>query len=78
MVGTVIAMPLSGLLCSRGFDEGWSSIFYTYGKCQTPSERTNGRVHCPIVFLSVVSVSGIHPVGGRSAMFRRNLRGERE
>jgi len=33
MVGTVIAMPLSGLLCSRGFGHGWSSIFYTYGNC---------------------------------------------
>ena len=33
MIGTVITMPVSAILCTRGFDEGWSSIFYTYGNC---------------------------------------------
>jgi len=31
-MGIVVAMPVSGILCSRGFGEGWSSIFYTYGQ----------------------------------------------
>jgi len=35
MMGTVLAMSLSGVLCSRGFDDGWSSIFYTYGKAHS-------------------------------------------
>lgn len=29
--GTVISMPLSGLLAEYGFDGGWPSIFYIFG-----------------------------------------------
>uniref|UniRef100_A0AAG5DLK9 Putative inorganic phosphate cotransporter n=1 Tax=Anopheles atroparvus TaxID=41427 RepID=A0AAG5DLK9_ANOAO len=29
--GTVISMPLSGLLADHGFDGGWPSIFYVFG-----------------------------------------------
>lgn len=29
--GTVISMPLSGLLAEYGFDGGWPSIFYMFG-----------------------------------------------
>ncbi|XP_053689625.1 putative inorganic phosphate cotransporter isoform X2 [Sabethes cyaneus] len=29
--GTVISMPLSGLLSDHGFDGGWPSIFYVFG-----------------------------------------------
>lgn len=29
--GTVISMPLSGLLADHGFDGGWPSIFYIFG-----------------------------------------------
>lgn len=29
--GTVISMPLSGLLADYGFDGGWPSIFYIFG-----------------------------------------------
>lgn len=29
--GTVISMPMSGLLAEYGFDGGWPSIFYIFG-----------------------------------------------
>lgn len=29
--GTIISMPLSGLLATYGFDGGWPSIFYVFG-----------------------------------------------
>ena len=31
--GTVITMPLTGLLTKYGFDGGWPSVFYSFGKC---------------------------------------------
>jgi len=31
MMGNVVALPLCGLLCKYGFDEGWASIFYVIG-----------------------------------------------
>lgn len=31
-VGTVITMPLTGLLTKYGFDGGWASVFYCFGK----------------------------------------------
>jgi len=30
-MGNVVALPLCGLLCKYGFDEGWASIFYVIG-----------------------------------------------
>ncbi|XP_048584880.1 uncharacterized transporter slc-17.2 [Nematostella vectensis] len=30
-VGTIITMPLSGLLTKYGFDGGWASVFYCFG-----------------------------------------------
>ena len=30
-MGIVTAMSASGILCSRGFSEGWNSVFYTFG-----------------------------------------------
>ncbi|KAL8609427.1 hypothetical protein ACOMHN_006614 [Nucella lapillus] len=30
-LGTVFAMPLSGLLCQHGFAGGWPSVFYLFG-----------------------------------------------
>lgn len=30
-VGTVIALPISGLLCDYGFDGGWPTVFYFFG-----------------------------------------------
>ena len=32
MVGTIVAMGLSGVLCSVEFDNGWPLIFYIFGK----------------------------------------------
>lgn len=29
--GTIVSMPLSGLLSEYGFDGGWPSIFYVFG-----------------------------------------------
>lgn len=33
--GTIISMPLSGLLAEYGFDGGWPSIFYVFGAVGT-------------------------------------------
>ena len=30
--GTVLAQPLTGILCEYGFDGGWPSVFYVFGK----------------------------------------------
>ncbi|XP_058788720.1 putative inorganic phosphate cotransporter isoform X3 [Phymastichus coffea] len=43
--GTVISMPLSGLLSEHGFADGWPSIFYVFG--------TVGTIWC-IAFLMMV------------------------
>ena len=32
MMGNVIALPLSGVLCQFGFSQGWDSIFYVIGR----------------------------------------------
>ena len=32
-VGTVVTMPLTGLLTKYGFDGGWASVFYCFGMC---------------------------------------------
>ncbi len=31
-VGNIVALPLAGYLCVNGFDGGWPSIFYIFGK----------------------------------------------
>ncbi|ESO11491.1 hypothetical protein HELRODRAFT_71683, partial [Helobdella robusta] len=35
MMGNVIALPVSGLLCQHGFSQGWDSIFYIIGMSST-------------------------------------------
>lgn len=29
--GTVVTLPLSGILCEYGFDGGWPTVFYVFG-----------------------------------------------
>lgn len=36
-VGTVVTMPLTGLLTKYGFDGGWASVFYCFGKFRNAS-----------------------------------------
>ena len=31
-VGTILTMPLTGLLTKYGFDGGWASVFYVFGE----------------------------------------------
>ena len=31
-LGNIISFPLSGVLCQYGFDGGWPSVFYLFGK----------------------------------------------
>jgi len=42
---------------------------------QTRTKRHVRLFNCPFVCLSIVSVRGVHPMGGRSAMLHTNLNG---
>lgn len=51
--GTVISMPLSGLLAEYGFSGGWPSIFYVFGII--------GTVWCLAFFFTVYEDPESHP-----------------
>ncbi|XP_014229479.1 putative inorganic phosphate cotransporter isoform X1 [Trichogramma pretiosum] len=51
--GTVISMPLSGLLSEHGFAGGWPSIFYVFG--------TIGTIWCFAFLLLVHEDPEVHP-----------------
>lgn len=51
--GTVISMPLSGILSEYGFDGGWPSIFYVFG--------TVGTIWCVAFLLMVYEDPETHP-----------------
>ena len=38
-IGNIIALPLGAYLCVSGFDGGWPSIFYIFGKRKTFFKR---------------------------------------
>ncbi|XP_066916551.1 sialin-like [Clytia hemisphaerica] len=52
-VGTVVTMPLTGLLTKYGFDGGWASVFYCFGLF--------GIVWYILWFLVVHSTPATHP-----------------
>ena len=31
-IGSIVGLPLASFLCVYGFDGGWASIFYVFGK----------------------------------------------
>jgi len=51
--GTIISMPLSGLLSEYGFAGGWPSIFYVFGACST--------IWCIAYFFLVYEDPSSHP-----------------
>lgn len=51
--GTVISMPLSGVLSRHGFDGGWPSIFYVFGAV--------GTVWCVAFLLMIYEDPESHP-----------------
>jgi len=52
-LGTVIGMPLSGVLCDHGFAGGWPSVFYVFG--------TAGCVWCLVWFVLCHDSPSSHP-----------------
>lgn len=51
--GTVISMPLSGVLSRHGFDGGWPSIFYVFGAV--------GTIWCIAFLLMIYEDPESHP-----------------
>ncbi len=43
-IGNIIALPLGSYLCLNGFDNGWPSIFYIYGKIWFLDEKMKKKI----------------------------------
>lgn len=43
-MGTILSMPLSGIMSKYGFDGGWASVFYCFGE-----RASHRRVVCPLL-----------------------------
>ena len=44
-LGNVVALPVSGVLCSSGIGDGWDAIFYVFGKKHDRAQLQNN--YCP-------------------------------
>lgn len=51
-IGNVLVMPLSGYLCTHGYDGGWPSIFYLLGVL--------GIIWCIVWYLIVADTPHVH------------------